>query len=368
MKVAVITGATSGIGNNLLKNFLNDGYTVFAGYRDVRQKKNLVMLSDRVIPFRIDLTKKWTIDEAIKTINESTDKIDVLINAAGKVTAGPLEHLSVDKIREQFEVNTFAHLELAQGLFAKLDGGKIINISSMASYGLFPFIAPYCASKKALDMLFNSLRIETGSKVKIISVKPGVIATPLWKKAVDENRENLGSGKYKVVADYLISNAMKNETDGLDSEKVAKKILKIANTPKPKTSYVIGVDAVGARLVSKFPQKLIDIIVEHQLVKRVKAQLKEIVMISSQNDVKVREDIEVSENENTSINTEKNENIAVNEAEKNELSDIDILFEPETDFSISEAVINEKIKYQIEDENSHTVLEEAIDSDNSKDV
>lgn len=280
MKTAVITGATSGIGNSILKAFLNDGYKVFAGYRDIRQKKDLMALSENVVPFRIDLTKKWTIDEAIKTINDSVEKIDVLVNVAGKVVAGPLENLPVNKIREQFEVNVFSHLELSQGLFKKLNGGKIINISSMASYGLFPFLAPYCASKKTMDMMFSSLRIETGSSVKIISVKPGVISTPLWQKSIDENKEHLGEGKYKLVGDFLISNAIKNASNGLNPNVVAKKVLKIANSKNPKTSYTIGFDAFLAKMVSKLPQKIIDIIVESHLVKKVKAQLKEVLIIS----------------------------------------------------------------------------------------
>ena len=278
MKTAVITGATSGIGNSILNKFLNDGYVVYAGYRDIRQKKDLE-ISENVVPFRIDLSKKWTIEEAVKTINASVEKIDVLVNVAGKVVAGPLETMSVNKIREQFEVNTFSQLEFAQGLFQKLDGGKIINISSMASYGIFPFLAPYCASKRALDMLFNSLRIETGSKVKVVSVKPGVIATPLWQKAIDENREQLSEGKYKIVGDFLMSNAIKNSNSGLNPSVVAKKVLAIANCANPKTSYTIGLDAIGAQLVAKLPQKLIDMLVESQLVKRVKAQLDEVLLV-----------------------------------------------------------------------------------------
>ncbi len=367
MKTAVLTGATSGIGNSILREFIDDGYTVYAGYRDIRQKKELSAISSQVIPFRIDLTKKWTVEDAIKTINQSVEKIDVLINVAGKVIAGPLETLSVNKIREQFEVNTFAQLEFAQGLFEKLDGGKIINMSSMASYGMFPFLAPYCASKKALDMLFNSLRIETGTKVKIISVKPGVIATPLWQKAVDENRENLGAGKYKVVADFLIANAMKNSSDGLNPVVVAKKVLQIANCEKPKNSYVIGFDAKGVQLLSKLPQKFIDVIVEHQLVKRVKEQLNKVMIIQNPTD---------SVSEQTFVEQEKQETSEPDQEENNHL---DTLFEPETDISLEHIDINndnaeennsqqeefEEIEEQKHDDGFESALQDAIDANQS---
>lgn len=278
MKTAVVTGATSGIGNYVLKSLLREGYKVFAGYRDIKHKKELMILSDDVIPFRIDMTKKWTIEDAIKTISSSCEKIDVLVNAAGKVVAGPLETLSVDKVREQFEVNAFSHFELAQGLFDKLDGGKIINISSMASYGVFPFLAPYCASKRTLDMMFNSLRIETGTKVQIISVKPGVIATPLWEKSIDLNKDNFGAGKYKIVGDYLVANAIRNSNSGLSPKTVANKVMEIIKAKNPKNSYTIGFDAFCVEMLSRLPQCIIDRIVEDQLRKRVAAQLDKVLL------------------------------------------------------------------------------------------
>lgn len=60
--------------------------------------------------------------------------------------------IDISEIRRQFDVNVFGHLELTKDLIDLLDGGKIINVSSMASYGVFPFISPYCASKRCLDM------------------------------------------------------------------------------------------------------------------------------------------------------------------------------------------------------------------------
>jgi len=189
MKTVVITGATSGIGNLLVKAFIMQDCIVFAGYRNIKFKKELEKLSPTVIPFYIDMSKKWTISEAARFISEKTDKIDTLINAAGCVYAGAMESLNVDKIREQFEVNTFSHLQFTQGLFEKLQGGKVINISSMASFGVFPFIAPYCASKRALDILFNSMQIECGKDIKVVSGKPDLINIPLKTKSIEDNEE-----------------------------------------------------------------------------------------------------------------------------------------------------------------------------------
>lgn len=271
MKTIVITGATSGIGNLLVKEFIKQGCTVFAGYRNSKFKKDLEKISPNVIPFRIDMSKEWTIVEAIKFINERTDIIDTLINAAGCVIAGPMECLSVDKIREQFEVNTFSHIQLTQGLFEALDGGKVINISSMASFGIFPLVASYCASKRALDILFNSMQIECGADIKVISIKPGVIKTPLWEKAIESNKDFLGEdSKYEKEMNFLIKNAEKNKDKGLEAQEVADFIVKIEGLENPKPSYTIGKDAKGAEILSHLPQGWINWIIKTSLKERIK--------------------------------------------------------------------------------------------------
>lgn len=271
MKTIVITGATSGIGNLLVKEFIRQGCMVFAGYRNSKFRKDLEKISPNVVPFRIDMSKEWTIKEAIDFINSKTDVIDTLINAAGCVVAGPMECLSVEKIREQFEVNTFSHLQLTQGLFEALDGGKIINISSMASFGVFPLVASYCASKRALDILFNAMQIECGADIKVISIKPGVIKTPLWEKAIESNKDFLDEGsKYEKEMNFLIKNAEKNKDKGLEAQEVADFIVKIEALENPKPSYTIGQDAKWAEILSHFPQSWINWIVKTALKERIK--------------------------------------------------------------------------------------------------
>lgn len=269
MKNVVITGSTSGIGNLLVKEFINLGCRVFAGYRNESLRGELEQISENIIPFYIDMSKKETIVEAAKFISERTEKIDTLINAAGCVYAGAMECLDVDKIREQFNVNTFSHLELTQGLFPRLEGGKIINISSMASFGIFPFIAPYCASKRALDILFNSMQLECGHDIKVVSIKPGVIKTPLWDKSITNNMDVLGnSDKYKKEFDFLAANAKKNNHKGLEAQKVTDYIVKIEGLKTPKASYTIGLDAKMAEIFSHLPQNWINFVVRRSLITR----------------------------------------------------------------------------------------------------
>ncbi len=261
MKTIVITGSTSGIGKALTEYFAKT-CRVFAGYRNEDYVKNLENLG--VIPFYIDMKKPETIRQAAAFIKSKTDKVDTLINVAGCVVAGVVEKLEVERIKEQFEVNTFSHLDLSQRLLDITD--KIINISSMASFGIFPFIAPYCASKRAMDILFNSLLNETKRDIKIVSVKPGVIATPLWEKSLSLNKSSIDNCKgFEKEMNYMVKNARKNQRHGLDVSKVVDLIAKIDEDKNPKPSYTIGLDAKIAQIISLLPQQWINKIVKYKL-------------------------------------------------------------------------------------------------------
>ena len=261
-KTYVITGATSGIGNALVKKLAEDNI-VFAGYRNQENKSALEAISSNVYPFYIDYTKQETIGLATKYILGKCTKVDTLINVAGCVVAGPIENIEMDEIRRQFDVNVFGHLEFSKNLLEILANGKIINVSSMASFGVFPFISPYCASKRCLDMFFNSLLIENKKNIKVISIKPGVISTPLWSKSVSENSKYISNCKnYFAEMNFLTSNAKKNEEKGLKVDCVVDTILKADRANNPKLSYLVGKDAICANIISKLPQKLINKLVK----------------------------------------------------------------------------------------------------------
>ena len=258
-KTYVITGATSGIGKALLNAFVKDNI-VFAGYRNEKYVEDLESVG--AIPFYIDMERKESISQAVAFIKSKTEHIDTLINVAGCVVAGVMEKIPVDNIRKQFEVNTFSHLDLTQKLLPLLkENSKVINISSMSSFGIFPFVAPYCASKRALDILFNAMAVESG--LKVISIKPGVIATPLWDKSVELNKEAINNCTgYDKEMKYMVAKKKKNGKEGLSVDKVVNLILKVDKIKNPKPSYTVGFDAKVAEIVSKLPQDIINILIK----------------------------------------------------------------------------------------------------------
>lgn len=273
-KVYVITGTTSGIGKELLKTFSNDkSNIVFAGYRN--SEKLPQNIPSNVIYFYIDFNDDTSIDSAANFIKSKTKKIDTLLNVAGTVVAGPIEKIPIERLKEQFQVNTFAHLKFAQSLVDILINGKIINVSSEASFGNFPFISPYCASKRALDIFFNAFELENHKNIKVVSVKPGVISTPIWETSVNSNADILAvCDDYAEELAYLKENALKNTKSGLRVQDVASLIEKIDKKNYPKSSYTIGVDAKLAQFFSYFPQDVVNKFIKFVMKNRMKKHLK----------------------------------------------------------------------------------------------
>jgi len=269
-KIYVITGSTSGIGKEILNIFAdNTDNIIFAGYRNKEKIPNNP--AKNIIYFYIDLTDDNSIIEAAKFIKSKTDKIHTLINVAGNVIAGPIERIDVERLREQFNINTFSHIEFVQNLIEIMDNSKIINISSMSSFGHFPFISPYCASKRALDIFFNALALENKKNIQVVSVKPGVIATPIWEKSVQTNMKYFNTCQgYEKELEYVKNNALKNTDKGLPAIKVAQLVKKIDRLKKPAPSYTIGKDAFFAKLLSLLPQTVINKIIKFGMGYRIK--------------------------------------------------------------------------------------------------
>ena len=261
-KTYVITGSTSGIGKAVLEKLsAKKDNLIFAGYRN--GKKLPEQIPDNVKYFYIDMTDRESIIKACEDIKSQTKHVDTLINVAGNVVAGPIEKIDTERLRAQFDVNTFSHIELTQNLMEILDNSKIINVSSMSSFGNFPFISPYCASKRALDIFFNALELENHKNIRVISVKPGVIATPIWEKSVNSNLEYLENcDGYEKELEFVKNNALKNTQKGLPVSRVADLIIKIDALRNPKSSYTVGKDAKFAQILSLLPQGAVNKIIK----------------------------------------------------------------------------------------------------------
>ena len=278
-KYVLITGSSSGLGKATAEKLAKEGFKVFAGVRKQEDKKTLEQIHPNITPVFIDVTSDESVDCAFETIQKTTNKLFALVNNAGVALAGPVEYIPVDILKKQFDINVFGAIRTAQKalpLMQHCDDCRIVNISSMSSYGIFPFISPYCVSKRALDMFFNSLTLECKMpELKVVSIKPGVVSTPIWNKSVDESMKNLehlceeGKKKYAKEFDFLMENARKNTDKGLKPEEIANLVYHVLTTKKPKLSYNIGKDSVFARFMSYLPLELCNFLVKTGLKKRI---------------------------------------------------------------------------------------------------
>lgn len=270
-KTILITGTSTGIGREIALRLAKNGHKVFAGVRRKIDKVEIEKLNPNITGVYIDIINPSSIDKAFWFVLKNTEKIDVLINNAGIAVAGPVEVLPVKKIKEQFDVNVFGTLNVTQKFFPLLKNGLIINISSLASYGIFPYIAPYCASKRALDILFNSLMLENKDNIKVVSVKPAVIKTPIWDKSIKKAQEtfeelnDIYKRKYNDELSYMATHSKENALKGIDPCILAHTIVKIIDSKNPKPSYNIGFESSCADWVSKFPQIIINFIIKAKL-------------------------------------------------------------------------------------------------------
>lgn len=265
MKNILIIGANSGIGEQTTSLLANSGDKIWASARG-----ELNFQHENVKGFKLDVCDENSIIEAVKQFED--EQLDAVINFAGVAISSPVEFLNAEQLQKQFDVVVFGLLKIIQNFYPKLNKktGRIINVSSMASFGLFPFISPYCASKAAGDILLNSFGIETG--IKIVSIKPGVIKTPFWENSLEINKVNFEnfSQKYEKEREFMIKNAKNNANKGLEPIEVAKVILKAVNEKNPKPSYTVGFDAKMAQFASMLPKKPLNFLIRNFLKYRIK--------------------------------------------------------------------------------------------------
>lgn len=279
-KYVLITGASSGLGKETAQKLAQEGYKVFAGVRKSEDKEVLEKLHENIIPVFLDVTSDESVNCAFETISSVTDTLFALVNNAGIATGGPIEFAPVEMLKKQFDVNVFGAIRVTQKFLPLLNknGGdaRIINISSMASYGIFPFVSPYCASKRALDIFFNSLLLENKNpNLKIVSIKPGVVATPIWNKSIDAIEESFGEIREKVYEKYgkdlecIAEHARENEHKGLKAEDIADVVSKALSVKNPKLSYNVGTDSCFAKMIAALPLGLSNFLVKKSMKSKV---------------------------------------------------------------------------------------------------
>lgn len=261
-KNILVVGSTSELAQRTIEELKNSDYNIYATSRHTS------VMDEKVREFNLDVSSEMDfihLKEKFKNV-----KFDCIINFAGIAVASPVEELKESDLKHQLDINLFGLLRIIKYFAPNLDKkGKLINISSMASYGIFPFLSPYCLSKASADILLNTYSIESG--VKVVSIRPGAVATKFWESSIELNEKCLNdkSEKFKKEKEFLIENANKNSLHALNPIIAAKKIASIVKLKNPRCVYNIGTDAKFAKLTRFLPQSFVNRLVKFVLNKRV---------------------------------------------------------------------------------------------------
>lgn len=188
-KVAIVTGASSGIGRAAALLFANKGTTVVAVGRN---EKELVALSTTVDskkgsikPHLADLSEMSQVDRVVSEALHLYGQIDVLVNSAGIIKNGNIENTTLDEFDKMMNINLRSVFALTQKCVPSLveTKGNIVNVSSVAGTRAFPNVLAYCISKAAIDQFTRCASLELASKkVRVNAVNPGVVISNLHKR------------------------------------------------------------------------------------------------------------------------------------------------------------------------------------------
>jgi NAD(P)-dependent dehydrogenase (short-subunit alcohol dehydrogenase family) len=258
-KVALVTGSSSGIGFETALLLSKSGFHTYASMRNLEKSKNITeIVNTENLPLRViqlDVNDDISVKNAINKIIAENGRIDVLINNAGYGLFSPIEDITLDQVKEQFETNFFGVVRLVKEVLPvmrKQRNGIIVNVSSGAGRVAIPVSSAYVATKFALEGLSESMRYELKEfGINIIIIEPGVIRTNFVENMKTAGTRSRSESPY---AD-LIGRTLKGFGGLMDNSSppklVAEAILNAITSKEPEIRYVVGDDAKSIMKVRK---------------------------------------------------------------------------------------------------------------------
>ena len=236
-KIILITGGSSGIGKAIGEYLHHKGFVVYGTSR------NPDKIVNSVFPLiALDVRNVESIQAAVAKVISISRRIDVVINNAGVGIIGPVEEIPTEEIRNNFETNLFGPIEVIKAVLPQMreqKSGLVINITSIAGYMGLPYRSIYSASKGALEILTEAIRMEVKPfGIEMTNVAPGEYATNIADHRY--HAPVLENSAYRKIYGKTIEVINSQVSSGNDPQEMAKAIFKIINTPKPNVHYKVG--------------------------------------------------------------------------------------------------------------------------------
>jgi NAD(P)-dependent dehydrogenase (short-subunit alcohol dehydrogenase family) len=267
-RFVLITGSSTGIGKACAVALSRKGFSVLAGVRKMEDGEKLKLIAGPDLQgIQLDIADTQSIMAAAAKISELTGNAGLagLVSNAGIGVPGPIEFLTRDDWRRQFEVNLFGHVELTSALLPALrrhvaaagaGAARIVFIGSIAGRVSIPILGPYSASKHALAATAGSLRMELRrQRIHVCLLEPGAIQSEIWKKG-DEAGAAIGPDApprqlYGPEIDAIIASSRQSAADAIPADRVARVVHKCLTHPRPPARKTVGRDAFFAAMLRK---------------------------------------------------------------------------------------------------------------------
>jgi NAD(P)-dependent dehydrogenase (short-subunit alcohol dehydrogenase family) len=236
-KVVLITGGSSGIGKAIGEFLFHKGFIVYGTSRNPEK------INNSLFPLiALDVRNTESIFHAVTKVISISGRIDVVINNAGVGITGPIEEIPIEEIKNNFDTNLFGPIEVMKAVLPQMrvqNSGLVINITSIAGYMGLPYRGIYSASKGALELITEAMRMEVKSfGIHITNVAPGDFATNI--AAGRFHAPLLEGSAYEIPYGNTLKMMDEHVHSGSNPDEMAMVIYQIIQSPNPKIHYKVG--------------------------------------------------------------------------------------------------------------------------------
>lgn len=238
-RVVLVTGASAGIGKSIVRKLLSDGWRVYGGARRVEKMSDIQVEGAKTLS--LDVTDDESMKKAVQALISAEGRIDALVNNAGYGSYGAVEDVPISEARRQFEVNVFGLARLAQLVLPTMReqrSGTIVNISSVGGRIWTPVGGWYHATKHALEVLSDAMRVETRPfGISVVVVQPGSIKSEWAGIAADHLMEHSQGSDYRAIVEPMAKVLRHPPSYTASPDVVANVVSKAVNSRNPRRRY-----------------------------------------------------------------------------------------------------------------------------------
>ncbi len=262
-RAVVVTGASSGIGKAVAFGLAERGFRVYAGVRRAEDAEALQaeftalpVTSGRgsLAPVTLDVTCADHISAVVEQVTAEAGPTGLagIVNNAGIAVAGPMEFIPLEDLRQQLEINVLGKVAFTQAIMPLIRSstGRLVFIGSVSGLVSSRLLGSYAASKFAIEAVADALRRELEPwKIRVSIIEPGRIATPIWKKSVEDAMARLdrmpqeARSNYASVMEDIVKGAEEATRIGTPPSAVARAVYRALTDTRPRTRYFVGTDA-----------------------------------------------------------------------------------------------------------------------------